>query len=100
MRTTVTIPEGQVEQVDRIATRLGMKRLQCLNYLITLAVSQEQFRGATVETAEGTNLLARLAQQEFHDFKASTDDAKQVPVLVTPGLRDENVRRAKKSSKR
>jgi hypothetical protein len=69
-----------------------MKRLQCLNYLITLALSQEQFRGATVDTADGTLLLARLAQAEMSEFKGGSEGGKPVQVLVTPGQGDKNGR--------
>lgn len=100
MRTTITIPHGQVEHVDRIATRLGMKRLQCLNYLITLALSQEQFRGATVETAEGTLLLAKLAQAEMGDSHGGSEGGKPVQVLVTPGQGDKNGRDAGRKPRR
>ena len=100
MRTTITIPQGQVDQIDRIAKRLGMRRLQCINYLVTLALSQEQFRGATSDTADGTLILARLAEREMEEYdKVMGNAPEKVPVLVTPGQRLKN-ETGKKSKER
>lgn len=91
MRTTLTIPDKQMAQIDRIAQRLGMRRGQTLNYLLTLALSHEQFRGASIETADGTLILARLAEKEMEEWESyKAGGAVEVPVLVTPGQRLKN----------
>lgn len=71
MRTTITIPDKQAKKIDRIAEYLGVKRTQAITYLITQGISAEQFKIANVDTAEGTRLLAAMAEKDLREYEES-----------------------------
>ena len=63
MKTSLVIPDTQMLEIDRVAKRLGLPRADALRFLITAALTSEQTRGAQVDTAEGTQMLARMAER-------------------------------------
>lgn len=92
-RTTITIPDGQAAVLDCIVERLGLEsRLKGINYLLTLAISQEQVRGGVVDSADAAQYLKHLVLSESsaaHITPAETTETKgQVP--VTPATMDKN----------
>lgn len=92
-RTTITIPDGQAAVLDCIVERLGLEsRLKAINYLLTLAISQEQVRGGVVDSADAAQYLKQLVKAESsaaHIAPAENVETEwQVP--VTPATMDKN----------
>ena len=92
MRIVIQMPESQVEKVDSVAERLGLRRSDAVRYLLTYGLTQEQFRGASCDSARASLLLANHAVQEM-DAAFSFDlgmGEERDRVLVTPGLQSKS----------
>lgn len=63
MKTSLVVSDEQIQQIDRVAKRLGLTRAEAMRYLINHALSIEQTRGAAVDQGDGTRILASLAGQ-------------------------------------
>lgn len=93
MRINLSIPEGQMVQVDRVAERLGLRRAEAVRHLLTLGLTKAQVEGSIVDQAD--------AMQFFKDMAAAEAKAgqNQVRGLVTPGQGDKSGRGARRGAK-
>lgn len=87
MRVVITLPDAQMSAVDLVGDRLGLKRSDALRYLITFGLTQEQFRGASMDSARASLLVADMAAREMDmEFSVKADLSQDRDrVLVTPG---------------
>jgi Arc/MetJ-type ribon-helix-helix transcriptional regulator len=72
MKVSVNLPEPLVARLVIVGEGLGLNRSECLRYLITSALSVEQYKGAVVSAAKSQALLSQMV-----DFEKLAADADQ-----------------------
>lgn len=86
MRVVVTLPDEQLERIDHVAERLGIKRSDAIRFLLTYGLTHEQFRAASTDSARASLIVADMAAREMSAEFLMGEGPGEDRVLVTPGL--------------
>lgn len=64
VKISVNLPGPLVARLTVVGEGLGLNRSECLRYLITSALSVEQYKGAVVSAAKSQALLSQMVEVE------------------------------------